>query len=60
MMTMTPPKPNYRRGDVVLVLYPNSDLVTLKRRPALIIQADYLNTGLAQVVEKALRHTFDL
>jgi mRNA interferase MazF len=29
-----------RRGDVVLVLFPNSDLVTFKRRPALVVQAD--------------------
>ncbi len=40
----------FRRGDVVLVLFPNSDLVTFKQRPALIVQADNLNTGLAQVV----------
>jgi mRNA interferase MazF len=43
---MTVPK----RGDVVLVLFPNSDLVTFKKRPALVVQADNLNTGLAQVV----------
>ena len=28
---MTPPKPSYKRGDVVLVLYPNSDLPRRKR-----------------------------
>ena len=39
-----------KRGDVVLVLFPNSDLVTFKRRPALVVQADNLNTGLPQVV----------
>jgi mRNA interferase MazF len=39
-----------RRGDVVLVLFPNSDLVTFKRRPALIVQADNLSTGLPQIV----------
>lgn len=38
------------RGDVVLVLFPNADLVTFKRRPALIVQADGLNTGLPRVV----------
>lgn len=38
------------RGDVVLVLYPNSDLRTAKRRPALVVQADSLETGLNQVV----------
>jgi mRNA interferase MazF len=40
----------YKRGDVVLVLFPNSNLRTAKRRPALIIQADNLNTGLRQTV----------
>lgn len=47
---MTPPKPSYRRGDVVLVLYPNSDLRTAKTRPALVVQADNLQTGLPQVI----------
>lgn len=47
---MMPPKPNYKRGDVVLVLYPNSDLRTAKARPALIVQADNLQTGLPQVI----------
>ena len=28
----------YSRGDIVLVLYPNSDLVTAKKRPALVVQ----------------------
>ncbi len=39
-----------KRGDVVLVLFPNSDLATFKRRPALVVQADHLDTGLPQVV----------
>ena len=38
------------RGDVVLVLFPNSNLQTAKRRPALVVQADRLGTGLPQVV----------
>lgn len=41
---------NYKRGDVVLVLFPNSNLQTAKRRPALIVQADNLQTGLRQVI----------
>ena len=40
----------YKRGDVVLVLFPDSNLRTAKRRPALVIQADNLNTGLRQTV----------
>lgn len=39
-----------QRGDVVLVLYPNSDLRTAKRKPALVVQADDLNTGIDQVI----------
>jgi len=45
-----PPATNYQRGDVVLVLFPNSDLRTAKTRPALVVQADGLATGLAQVL----------
>lgn len=40
----------YKRGDIVLVLFPNSDLRSAKRRPALVVQADNLNTGLPQIV----------
>jgi mRNA interferase MazF len=40
----------YKRGDVVLVLFPDSNLRTAKRRPALVIQADNLNTGLRQSI----------
>jgi mRNA interferase MazF len=41
---------NCHRGDVVLVLYPDSNLRTSKRRPALVIQADGLGTDLAQTI----------
>ena len=41
----------YKRGDVVLVLFPDSNLRTAKRRPALVIQADKLNTGLRQTID---------
>jgi len=40
----------YKRGEVVLVLFPDSNLRTAKRRPALVVQADNLNTGLRQVI----------
>lgn len=40
----------YKRGDVVLVLFPDSNLRTAKRRPALIVQADNLGTGLPQTI----------
>ena len=50
MTTTTQPKPNCKRGDVVLVLFPHSDLRTAKPRPALVVQADNLGSGLPQVI----------
>jgi mRNA interferase MazF len=38
------------RGDVVLVLFPDSNLRTAKRRPALVVQQDNLQTGLSQTI----------
>jgi mRNA interferase MazF len=40
----------YKRGDVVLVLFPDSNLRTVKRRPALVVQSNNLNTGLRQTI----------
>ena len=39
-----------KRGDIVLVMFPDSDLRTAKLRPALVVQANNLNSGLAQTV----------
>ena len=39
-----------RRGDVILVLFPNSDLRTAKRRPALVLQRDNLASSLSQAI----------
>src|SRR5438876_2289506 len=39
-----------KRADAVLVLFPNSDLRTAKLRPALVVQANDLNTGLHRVL----------
>ena len=39
-----------RRAEVVLVLFPDSNLRTAKRRPALVLQRDNLGSGLAQTV----------
>lgn len=41
---------HYKRGDIVLLLFPNSDLRTQKKRPALVVQADSLGTGLPQLI----------
>src|SRR6266852_3015731 len=40
----------FSRGEVVLVLFPDTNLRTAKRRPALVVQADNLGTGLAQTI----------
>jgi mRNA interferase MazF len=40
----------YKRGDVILVKFPYSDLVSYKRRPALIVQDETVATGLSQRV----------
>ncbi|HEX5082353.1 MAG TPA: type II toxin-antitoxin system PemK/MazF family toxin [Blastocatellia bacterium] len=47
---MTPPSPVYKRGDVVLVLFPNSNLTSAKLRPALVVQSDNIQTGLPQII----------
>jgi mRNA interferase MazF len=44
------PKPDCQRGDVVLVLFPHSNLQSAKTRPAVVVQADNLQTGLPQIV----------
>jgi mRNA interferase MazF len=49
-MTMTQPNSSYKRGDVVLVLFPNSDLRSAKLHPALIVQTDNLEAGLSQTI----------
>ncbi|HRA18848.1 MAG TPA: type II toxin-antitoxin system PemK/MazF family toxin [Anaerolineae bacterium] len=49
-MTTKQPSASVRRGDVVLVLFPNSDLHTARLRPALVVQRDGLDTGLSQLV----------
>src|ERR1039458_6420173 len=41
---------NCRRGDVILVLFPDSNLRTSKRRLALVVQADNLGAGLPQTI----------
>lgn len=40
----------FKRGDIVIAYFPFSDLVTMKKRPALIVQADNLKTGFDKVI----------
>lgn len=39
-----------KRGDVLLALFPDSNLRTAKPRPVLVLQSDGLHTGLPQTV----------
>lgn len=41
---------NCERGDVVLVAFPNSDLRTYKKRPALVVQDTTVAADLEQVI----------
>lgn len=41
---------SFSRGEMVLVIYPHSDLRTYKKRPALVVQADDIGTGLPQAI----------
>ena len=49
-MTTMPQKQRCNRGDVVLVLFPHSDLQTAKTRPAVVVQAVDLRADLPQVI----------
>lgn len=40
----------YKRSDVILALFPDSNLQTSKKRPVLIVQADNLQTNLPQII----------
>ena len=52
-----PLNPTVKQGDVVLVLFPDSNLRTAKKRPALIVQVDNLQTGLPQVIVAMITST---
>ncbi len=40
----------YSFGDVVIAYFPNSNRRTGKKRPALVVQVDNLNTGIDQCI----------
>ena len=50
MTTMMRRRPSYKRGDVILSRFPDSNLHTAKLRPGLIVQADNLQTNLPQLI----------
>jgi len=40
---MMPFTTGYRRGDLILVSFPFTDLIAAKRRPALVVSPDFFN-----------------
>jgi hypothetical protein len=51
-----PSTTRYKRGDVVLVPFPFTDLSSSKRRPALVISPDAFNDQMEDVVVAAIRN----
>ena len=40
----------FSRGQILLVNFPHSDLVTIKRRPVLVVQSDLVRNELPQLI----------
>jgi mRNA interferase MazF len=40
----------YKRGDVVLAIFPNSDRQTFKKRPVLVVQSESVRTYFGQTI----------
>ena len=58
MTTTTSSRLAYKRGDIVLVVFPDSNLRTGRLRPALVVQADNLQTGLSQAIVAMITSNF--
>jgi len=41
---------SYKQGDLVSVWFPDSNLLTVKKRPGIVLQKNNLNTGLDQLL----------
>ena len=40
----------YKQGDIILVWFPDSNLMTAKKRPAVVLQSNNLQTGMGQLI----------
>ncbi len=49
-----PSTTNFKRGDIILVPFPFTDLSSVKQRPALVISSDSLNTRSDDVIVAAI------
>jgi mRNA interferase MazF len=49
-----PSSTGYRRGDIVLVSFPFTDLSSSKKRPALGVSPDWFNTTMSDLVLAAM------
>ncbi|WP_449243999.1 type II toxin-antitoxin system PemK/MazF family toxin [Desulfobacca acetoxidans] len=50
---------NYKRGEVILVKFPYSDMVRYKKRPALVVQDESVETGLSQRIVVQITSNLD-
>ena len=49
----------YKRGDVVLVLFPFSDQTTTKKRPAVVVSSNLYNNASSDIVIMAITSKID-
>ena len=49
----------FKRGEVILVKFPYSDMVRYKKRPALVVQDESVETGLSQRVVVQITSNLD-